>query len=191
MEEWRDCVGFEGFYQVSNEGRVRSLAVWNALRNKIYKRKSPVLKKIETTREGYKRVLLSYYGVHHHCAVHRLVAQAFIPNPNNYPCINHKDETHDNNHVENLEWCTYKYNSNYGTLPQRIRERMNTFHPSAMPVCQYDMKGNFIAKYKSQREAGRVLGIRGENISRNIKGKYKHAGGCIWKISEKSEFPNF
>lgn len=184
MEEWRDCKGFEGFYQVSNEGRVRSLAVWNAQHKKVCLRKQPVLKKIETTKDGYKRVLLSLYGVHHHCAVHRLVAQAFIPNPFNYPCINHKDETHDNNNVDNLEWCTYKYNSNYGTHPQRIRERMSTNHPTAMRVYQFDMKGNFVAEHKSQRDAGKTLGIRGENIGRNIQGKYKHAGGYIWKATK-------
>ena len=181
MEEWRACKGFEGFYEVSNEGRVRSLAVYNAQRKKVYKRKMPVLKKIETTKDGYKRVLLCHYGVHHHCSVHRLVAQAFIPNPDNLPCINHKDEQPSNNKVSNLEWCTHKYNSNYGTLPQRISKRMSENHPTAMRVCQYDMDGNFIRSFKSQREAARSLGIRGENISRNIKGKYKHAGGYIWK----------
>ena len=181
MEEWRECKGFEGFYEVSNEGRVRSIAVWNAQHKKVCKRKEPVLKSIETTKDGYKRVLLSYYGEHHHCAVHSLVAQAFIPNPNNFPCINHKDETPSNNVVSNLEWCTYKYNSNYGTLPKRISERMAENHPTAMKVYQFDMNGNFIRAFKSQREAARSLGIRGENISRNLKGKYKHAGGYIWK----------
>lgn len=183
VEEWKPCVGFEPFYEVSNTGKVRSLAVWSDKYQRIIKRPVLKMKKQETTKDGYKRVLLCYYGKHFHCAVHRLVAQAFIPNPDNLPCINHKDETHDNNHVENLEWCTYKYNSNYGTLPQRIKEHMKVNHPTAIKVYQFDMNGNFIAEYKSQKEAGRKLGIRGENISRNIKGKYKHAGGYIWKTS--------
>ena len=180
-EIWKPCVGFEGFYEVSNYGNVRSIAVYNRQYDRVIRRKMPKTKAQDTTVDGYKRVLLSYYGIHYHCAVHRLVAQAFIPNPDNLPCINHKDECTSNNIVSNLEWCTHKYNSNYGTLPRRIKERMQTNHPTARKVAQYDRNGNYITTFNSLSEAARSIGIRGENITRNIQKKYKHAGGYIWK----------
>lgn len=184
MEEWKDCKGFEGFYQVSNEGRVRSMAVWSHKYQKVLKRKTPHLNSIETTKDGYKRVLLCLYGVHHHCSVHRLVAQTFIPNTDGFPEINHKDENTQNNNVENLEWCSRKYNANYGTLPKRIKERMSKNHPTAKPVIQYDMLGNKIREWKSQKEAARYLGIRSENISRCCKGKNHQAGGYFWHYAK-------
>lgn len=182
-EEWRPVVGFEGFYEVSNIGRVRSIAVYSHKYQRVITRKCPSMKALETTNDGYKRVLLCLYGVHHHCAVHRLVAMAFIPNNNNYPCINHKDENPSNNVVDNLEWCTYKYNSNYGTLPERIRKRMNENHPLAKRVEQVDLYGQVVAVYKSQREAGRNMGIRGENIGRVCNGKNHLAGGYKWRLA--------
>ena len=180
-EEWKPCKGFEEFYEVSNTGKVRSIALYSAKYKRIIRRKYPKELSAETNREGYKRVVLCLYGVHHHFTVHRLVANAFIPNGNNLPEINHKDENKANNNVTNLEWCSRVYNANYGTNPQRIKERMQNNHPTAIKVNQYSMDGKFIKTWKSQREAARSLGIRGENISRNIKGKYHHAGGYLWK----------
>lgn len=106
MEEYREIKGFEGLYEVSNYGNVRSLK-----RNKI-------LKQINI-KGGYKRVSLYKYGEQYFKAIHRLVAEAFIPNPDNLPCVNHKDENPSNNNVKNLEWCDYKYNINYGTANER------------------------------------------------------------------------
>lgn len=183
MEEWKDCKGFEGFYQVSNEGRVRSMAVWSHKYQKVLKRKTPHLNSIETTKDGYKRVLLCLYGVHHHCAVHRLVAQAFIENPHNLPCINHKDENPSNNCVDNLEWCTYKYNSNYGTLPKRISERQINNPVLSRVVLQYTLNGEFVASYPSIREAERITGIDNTMISRVCRGKSKFAKGYVWKYA--------
>lgn len=106
MAIWKDIEGYEGLYQVSNEGEVKSK------RNKIVK--------IELTYHGYCRVHLWKNGIGKHHSLHRLVAQAFIPNPNNLPQVNHKDEDKTNNHAENLEWCNATYNSNYGTRNQRV-----------------------------------------------------------------------
>lgn len=182
-EIWKACKGFEQFYEVSNLGRVRSIALFSARWKKVVPRKNPVLKELETSRFGYKRVLLCLYGVHYHCAVHRLVAQTFLPNVAGYPEVNHKDENKGNNHVSNLEWCSRKYNANYGSLPERISDRMSNHHPAAMRVFQFDLNGNFIREWKSQRQAGRAIGIDGTTIGRCIQGKYKHAGGFIWKSS--------
>lgn len=107
-EEWRDIKGYEGLYQVSNFGRV-----WSNITNRIMKQKLS---------SEYFQIGLSKNNKQTFYCIHRLVAQAFIRNPNNYPCINHKDENKYNNISSNLEWCTYKYNNNYGTRLKRIRE---------------------------------------------------------------------
>ena len=182
-EIWKPCVGFEGFYEVSNFGNVRSIAVYIDKYKRVCQRKSPVLKALETTREGYKRVLLSLYGKHHHCAVHRLVGMAFIPNENNLPEINHKDENPANNKVENLEWCTRKYNANYGTLPNRISGWQTNSPVRSKAIYQYTKDGEFITAYPSLNEAGRCVGVSGDMIGRVCKGKAKSAAGFIFKFA--------
>lgn len=113
MEEWRDIEGYEGIYQVSNEGRVRNIS------KNPYKMMKP-----HCNQRGYCQVTLSKNNKYIMAAIHRLVAKAFIPNPSNLPQVNHKDEKKDNNIVENLEWCDNKYNSNYGTRGERIGEKL-------------------------------------------------------------------
>lgn len=108
---WKDIEGFEGLYQVSNDGKVRSLG-----NNKS--RKTKILKQV-TNNCGYKLVGLYKNGKGKFYTVHRLVAQAFISNPNNWPQVNHKNEVKDDNRVCNLEWCTQEYNCNYGTRNER------------------------------------------------------------------------
>lgn len=115
MEIYKNINGFEGLYQVSNKGNVKSLVNNKGVaREKVLK---PVIG------NGYKRVRLFKDKTSKLYAVHRLVANAFLPNPHNYPCVNHKDECRTNNNVENLEWCTYKYNSNYGTCIERSSKK--------------------------------------------------------------------
>ena len=116
MEEWRDVVGYEGLYMVSNCGRVKSLKFSNGKREKIMK--------LSDRGNGYLRVSLSKDGESKHYNVHRLVAIAFIPNPDNLPYVNHKDECKTNNNVDNLEWCTVEYNNTYGTAKERQAEKL-------------------------------------------------------------------
>ncbi len=112
MEEWRDVVGYEGLYQVSNLGRIKGLKDrWGNYREKILK--------LEITSQGYCRINLNKKGKGKKYMVHRLVAQAFIPNPNNLPQVNHINEIKNDNRVENLEWCTSEYNVNYGSRTER------------------------------------------------------------------------
>lgn len=133
VEEWRDIKGFEGFYKVSSLGRVKSLdrvvfAGENAnhlfahLNERILKPKDRLSHNGEKV---YKQVTLHRDGVPTFCSVHRLVAQAFIPNPNNYPCVNHKDENPSNNCYINLEWCTYKYNNEYNNRVERCKQKIS------------------------------------------------------------------
>ena len=108
-EIWKDIENYENVYQISNIGRVR----------RIYKNGNTKILKQDITKRGYCRISLSKNQKHKHYQIHRLVAKAFIPNPNNYPIVNHKDENPMNNNVDNLEWCTYSYNTLYGTAIQR------------------------------------------------------------------------
>ena len=113
MEEWRDIKGYEGLYMVSNLGRVKSLVgSYGRTRIKILDQKPDA--------HGYKRVALYKNGNKEYFKVHRLVAIHFIENPDNKPCVNHKDENKANNRVENLEWCTVAYNNCYGNRLKKV-----------------------------------------------------------------------
>lgn len=129
MEEiWRDIEGYEGLYQVSNLGRVRSLDRivqqlnrWGKYQSRSY---PGCVLNPGVTHDNYQSVSLTRQGKSASYSVHRLVAQAFIPNPDNLPQVNHKDENLSNNCVDNLEWCTAKYNSNYGTRIDKLRQSL-------------------------------------------------------------------
>ena len=108
MEEWRDIEGYEGHYQVSNYGNVRSI------------KREPCLLKGDYQKNGYKRVYLWLNGGKKNLLVHRLVAEAFIDNPDFLTDVNHIDEDKSNNHIDNLEWCTHLYNMNYGSVKKKI-----------------------------------------------------------------------
>ena len=113
-EVWKDIKGYEGLYQVSNLGRIKSVdRIIKRKKNGDYFQKGRILN-LQIAKNGYYICKLSYQNKKPSKNVHKLVAEAFISNPNNYPCINHKDENKLNNNVNNLEWCTCKYNNNYG-----------------------------------------------------------------------------
>ena len=124
QEIWKDIVGYENLYQISNLGRVKSVEKYvnSCLKyNPTIKRKEKMLK--QYNKSGYLQVALSKNGIKTYFLVHRLVAQAFIDNPNNFPQINHKNEIKNDNRVENLEWCDRKYNCNYGNRNSKIYNR--------------------------------------------------------------------
>ena len=162
-EKWRDVVGYEGLYQVSNTGKIRShhKGNWRNIKDC-------------TSKYGYKVVLLHKDGIRKNARVHRLVAQAFIPNPNNLPYINHKDENPSNNHVDNLEWCTAAYNSNYGTCQQRKVSKQQ------IPILMFDIDGNLLRTFNSIIDAERELKYNHECISRCCSGKILSYKNCIW-----------
>lgn len=168
-EVWKDVVGYEGLYQVSNLGRVKSL--WFG--------KERILK-LGRNIFGYLTVGLHKNEQQKTCKVHRLVAQAFIPNPNVLPEVNHKDENKTNNSIENLEWCDTKYNSNYGTRNQRISEKC-TNGKCSKPVLQYTLDGKFVKEWKSTRDIKRNLGYDQSHISKCCNGKIKSSYSFIWK----------
>lgn len=173
MEEiWKDNEGYEGMYQVSNMGRVRSLRRNIILRQGISR--------------GYYILILSKNGKRLTNKVHRLVANAFISNPNNYPIVNHKDENKTNNCVNNLEWCDSKYNINYGTGNKK-RGLTNTNGKLSKPVCQYSKDGCFIKEWKSIMDVQRMTGYSGGNISKCCRNIIKTAYGYIWRFKKEIE----
>ena len=118
FEEWKDIPGYEGLYQVSNTGKIKGLPRVT-VQNQILQERILIPGVINN---GYLQITLHKNGEHKNFLVHRLVANAFIPNPKNLPEVNHKDEDKTNCNSDNLEWCTRKYNLNYGTRNQRSAE---------------------------------------------------------------------
>ena len=139
-EVWRDIEGYEGLYQVSNMRRVKSLNYRRSGKERILKR----LK----NKWGYLFVHLQKDGKQKGCKLHRLVAQAFIPNPENLPEVNHKDEDKNNNTVDNLEWCTRKYNCNYGARNEKVSKSKN------IPVMCIETGDVFSSAKEAQEKTG-------------------------------------
>ncbi len=164
-EIWKDVKGYEGYYRVSNKGNVRG-----------YRHGDRLLKPL-TDGHGYSFICLCVNGVKKNRKIHRMVAEAFIPNPDNLPCINHKDENKANNHVDNVEWCTYSYNNLYGTRPLIQSERRGT------KVIQKTKEGKVVRVWRSQLLAGKTLGICDASISRCRRGVQPSAGGFIWEAA--------
>ena len=157
-EEWRDIEGYEGLYQVSNLGRVKSLNYNHTKSEKILK------SSIEG--RGYKTVTLYKNGIQKTYKIHKLVAQHFIPNPDNLMCINHKDENKLNNNVENLEWCTTRYNNIYGT---RIKRAAKSKSKKVKCITTNE-------KFNSIKEASEKYNIYNGDIVNCCKKKRKSAG---------------
>lgn len=177
MEEiWKDIPGFEGRYQVSNFGNVMSFTKSTKYHNK------PHLMKQQIINSGYKIVGLNIRKQRaRNYPVHRLVALAFLENPNNYPCVNHKDENKLNNHVDNLEWCTYQYNNAYGTA--KIRQ----FETKSKPIQQFTIDGAWIATYHSPTTAAKLLNVSKTSILDCCHGKHEFAHGYKWKYAQDSQ----
>ena len=163
-EVWKEIKNYPQ-YEVSNCGRVRSL-----------KRKAPHILKACMSSCGYLCVTLSKEGKVKTFPIAKLVAEAFIPNPNNFPQVNHKDEDKSNNRVSNLEWMTLKRNINYGTRNKRMALT------KGKNVKAFDDDGNFIMWFCSMAVAEKITGINQGDISRCTLGKTEHAGGYVWKI---------
>lgn len=175
-EIWKDIVGYEGLYQVSNLGRVKMMGRKKRMWHGAYTHIKPKILKQFVVRGYMKSKLRDINGLTKMISVHILVATAFIPNPNNYPCINHKDENKQNNNVENLEWCTHKYNSNYGTAIERCSIKRYK------KVAQYTKDGVLIKSFESMTQAVSETNISFSLISMCCNGVIKTAKGYIFKF---------
>lgn len=180
-EEWKAIPGYEGLYEVSNLGRVRSLNYRHTGKTQVLKPQIP--------KNGYAQVQLYNNGGKWH-SVHRLAAIAFIPNSNNYPEVNHKDENKTNNRVENLEWCDRKYNCNYGSHNEKISEankRRMLSEEARAKISKFSSKKIQCIEtgqiFDSLTKAAEYLHCTPNNINKSLKRGHK-AGGYHWKYIE-------
>lgn len=181
-------VGYEGKYQVSDQGRVKSMPILNDPAN--YRPYEKIMTPVMDL-TGYYRVHLRRNGESHRHSVHKLVIVAFKPVPEHLRSligtrrlqINHINEDKSDNRLCNLEWCDAKYNSNYGTAQERKQlshKAKNTLHSRAT-VAQYNTEGNLIKVWESMCEVARQTGFSVGNISSCCRGVYKQAYGYIWR----------
>lgn len=179
-EMWEDIVGFEGYYQISSFGRVKGLERFvNSARSSSGKRKvSEKLIRTRIDRYGYDTVILRKDNKNTHFTIHRLVANAFLKNPNNYPCVNHKDENKLNNYYENLEWCTVDYNNKYNGRQDKIHKILRTRDFGNPQIMQINLLNNQTTIYTSIHDACRKTGFSRQEISkccRNLRGPYHNS----------------
>lgn len=183
-EIWRDVEGYEGRYMVSSWGNVKSLRG----RGRILRPQIDI--------HGYFVVNLCQNSIPKTMRIHRLVANAFIPNPENLPCINHLDEVKANNKVENLEWCTYSHNINWGTRTQRVSQKLagsnctqNAVNERSRAVMQFSRDGKYIATFNSTQAAGRAVTgrlARNRDIVRCCQRKRPTAYGFVWRYVDEN-----
>ena len=174
MSEVETFVEIEGFenYEVSNLGKVRNI-------------KSGRVLKTSLNNNGYLRLFLCKNNKRKHLYLHRIIATAFIDNPDVKPCVNHIDENKLNNDLSNLEWCTVRENLIHGTRTKRVAEKLS------QKVIQLDLNDNILNVFKSMRQAERETGIDATSISACCNGKRKSAGGYKWiKKVERGENGN-
>lgn len=178
-EIWRDIKDYEGLYQVSNLGRVKNLITGKILKQILQK-------------TGYFSVILCKNGIKTLYLIHRLVAEAFIPNPENKPCIDHINRVRNDNRIENLHWVTHKENMNNPLTKQFLSEnkkgkyfgRYGSEHQYSKSVLQYDKEGNFIKEWECEKTASIELSISKTAINNCLKKRSKTAGGYIWKFKD-------
>lgn len=177
MEVWKDIAGYEGYYQISNFGNIRSVD------RVIYSDKFHIGIKRElkgrtlnpsVNNHGYLSLILSKNGEKKSCRIHRLVAEAFIKNPNNYDQVNHIDGDKTNNKVENLEWCNNQYN-----VIHAYKNGLAKSHPKS--IKQYDLKGNYIQTFESIVKASKEVNGNTSNINKCVKGHINSAYGYKWR----------
>ena len=163
-EVWKDVVGYEGLYKVSNKGNVYSVGRINSQCKKI----GGIILKPGYTRGGYLLVNLCENGKVKSKYIHRLVLEAFVENPNNLPEVNHLDEIKDNNELSNLEWCDSSYNINYGTRTERVSKKVRAVN----------VETGEVLTFSSISEAGRK-GYSCGNVSEACRGVYKSNTGKL------------
>lgn len=189
MEEiWKDVPGYEGLYMVSNLGRIKRLPLGKQWPYRITHNN---IRKLHI-KNGYYQVNLSKNNNVKWYGVHRLVAMAFLPNPNNYPQVNHKDEDRTNNNVENLEWCTQSYNNMWGTARQRQNETRHRNDPNcdvwrktaqkiAKKVAMCSSDGRIINVFQSMTSAAKETGVAIQTICKQCSGKSKSRRNYYWR----------
>lgn len=193
-EIWKSVVGYEGLYEVSNHGRVKSLqrTVNSPIKhNPSVTRKERILKQ-GINKLGYKSVVVQIIGQNKNQTkrVHRLVAESFIPNPSNYPIINHIDSNPSNNHIDNLEWCTQSHNILHAFKTGRkkapewfYKSEFGRNNPASRQVIQKTLLGEFVKEWDCVSYIERDLGFNRPNICKCCRGKIPTAYGFKWEYA--------
>ena len=172
---WKPINEYDGYYEVSNFGEIKSLFRYVNVKNGFRSVPEKILKpKID--KDGYLRVVLQKERKQKHFLVHRIVAETFIDNPKNLPHVNHKNENKIDNRVENLEWCTEKYNCNYGNRNKKLSES------KYKPINQYTLNGDFVKRWESGLLIEKETGFNAKNISACCCKVKKTAYGYIWEF---------
>ena len=172
MEEWKNVKGYDGYYQVSNYGRV-----WSNKTNKI-------MRHHRDNKSGYCRLILRKDGKSIGHTIHRLVAEAFIVNQYNKPHINHLDENKENNRTDNLEWCTRLENEHWGTKRERCLKHTDykaIAEKNMKPINQYSLDGTLIKEWRTAQECKKEYGYDNSHIAKCCNGKEMTAYGYVWK----------
>lgn len=181
METWKDINGFEGLYQVSSSGRVKSLdRIVDNHMGGCYSIKGRIIS-ASNNGTGYLFLNLCKNGVHHRYYIHRLVANAFIENPLNHKQINHKDEDKENNNVSNLEWCNSRYNNTYGSRLDRLSKKRGK------AVLQYSLSGEFLKEFTSITRAAKESHVDTASIRKSIN-ENSSSGEFQWRLKESDEY---
>ena len=172
-EVWKDIKDYEGLYQVSNMGRIKSLKRYEKSGSKIRLRNEKILKQKNTM--GYNYVILSKCNKLKTYRIHRLVAETFISNPQQLPQVNHIDGNKLNNKAKNLEWCTASYN---------IKEAYRLNLSKTRKVIQYNLNGDFIKLWSSIANASKSLNLDTSAIVKCCKGKRNRVGNYLWRYND-------
>lgn len=191
---WKPIKGFEGLYEVSNTGLIKSLNCYNY--------KEPRIMHTSLRKDGYLSVGLSKNNKTTTRTVHRIVAETFLPNPNNLEMINHKDEDKSNNNVDNLEWCTVSYNNKYSIKrhPERFvlrknREKRDYYKVKTkyfnVHINQFSKDGEFIKQWFNFAELKHIKNYNNTSIKECCEGKRKTAYGYKWEFANKEQVPFF
>lgn len=180
-EIWKPISGFEGIYEASTFGNVRSVnrMISGIGRNKIIHRKGKILK-LPINSRGY--CVVSLQGKTHY--VHQLIAQTFIPNPMNLPEVNHKDEIKTHNNSNNLEWCDSLYNNLFGTRLDRVAKALINYPPFSRPLLQISKDGLVIKRFPSFKQMTRETGFDRSFVMKCCKGESQFAYGYVWRYEE-------
>lgn len=198
-EIWKDIEGYEGLYQVSNLGRVKALPRLRRAGNNSYIQKEHFMTQLNNT-TGYKYVRLNIGNDKRMFFVHRLVANAFIPNPSSLPEVNHKNENKVDNNANNLEWCTHAYNQIYGTRIERaqktkkrlgserkalMKKNLNNSYGAEKPVLCLLKDGTFIKRFQSLSVAAQTIGDCTSHIAACCKGRRKSVRGYKFEYEQR------
>lgn len=204
VEEWRPIVGFEGLYEVSSLGRIKALSKTVTRKSISYKLKEKILKP-QPSGNGYLKICLHNNGRKKFLFVHRLVAEAFLPNPKNKPCIDHINTIRDDNRVNNLKWCTQKENCNNPITVHKMSEstkkvdkvKINKLlqdrscQNASKMVYQYDLDGNYIRSFNSVIEAAIELNVPTKSLVAECNRRQHHFLGYLWYYDKLDRVPKY